>query len=161
VSKAINSCGTATAVAQQRPSLVSLRLVFSLCSPISYCHFRGVCILPGRQIPDGCKHSQFNQNYHQSLRTQVRRTESCGRRRRGDDDCRRDTPNSPGQAGARGCLSDAAACMRAGLLDLEVSKVCRRAGVRRRRRRGRWRAAAVEAADAAGVGAGAEAAAAA
>jgi hypothetical protein len=56
----------ATAVAQQRPNLVSLFRVVSLCSPISHCHFRGVCILPGRQIPDGCKHSQFNWNYVQS-----------------------------------------------------------------------------------------------
>ena len=40
--------------------------MFSHCSSISYCHIRGVCILPGGQIPDGCKHSQFNQNYDQS-----------------------------------------------------------------------------------------------
>ncbi len=64
----MNSCGTATAVAQQRPNLVSLSLVFSHCSSISYCHIRGVCILPGCQIPDGCKRSQFNQNYVQSAR---------------------------------------------------------------------------------------------
>ncbi len=56
----------ATAVAQQRPNLVSLLCVISL----SHCHFRGVCILPGRQIPDGCKHSQFDQNYNQSLVTE-------------------------------------------------------------------------------------------
>ena len=34
-------------------------------------HFRGVCILPGRQIPDGCKHSQFQWNYHHSGRHPV------------------------------------------------------------------------------------------
>ncbi len=46
---------------------MSLSLVFSHYSSISYCHIRGVCILPGCQIPDGYKHSQFNQNYIQSL----------------------------------------------------------------------------------------------
>ncbi len=45
---------------------MSLFRVISFCSPISHCHFRGVCILPGRQIPDGCKHSQFHWNYNQS-----------------------------------------------------------------------------------------------
>ena len=39
-----------------KTNLVSLFRVISL----SHCHFRGVCILPGGQIPDGCKHSQFN-----------------------------------------------------------------------------------------------------
>ena len=43
----MNTCGAASAVAQQRPNLVSVLRVVSLCSPISYCHFRGVCILPG------------------------------------------------------------------------------------------------------------------
>jgi hypothetical protein len=39
-----------------KTNLVSLFRVISL----SHCHFRGVCIRPGGQIPDGCKHSQFN-----------------------------------------------------------------------------------------------------
>jgi hypothetical protein len=47
-----------------RPNLESLQLGFNLCSPISYCHFRGrgVCILQGRKKLDGCKHSQLNYN---------------------------------------------------------------------------------------------------
>ena len=80
--KAINSCGTATAVAQQRPNLVSLFYVISHC----HCHIRGVCTLPGCQIPDGGKHSQFHRNYNQSGRagngrTQVRASRAVPRAR--------------------------------------------------------------------------------
>ncbi len=45
-----------------KTNLVSLFRVIRL----SHCHFRGVCILPGGQIPDGGKHSQFHRNYKQS-----------------------------------------------------------------------------------------------
>ena len=44
--EAINTWRPRSAVAQQRPNLVSLSLVFSHCSLISYYHFRGVCTLP-------------------------------------------------------------------------------------------------------------------
>ena len=50
------------AVASAKTNLVSLLRVISL----SHCHFRGVCTLPGRQIPDEGKHSQFHWNYNQS-----------------------------------------------------------------------------------------------
>ena len=50
------SLGAAVCGSSAKTNLVSLFRVISL----SHCHFRGVCILPGGQIPDGGKHSQFN-----------------------------------------------------------------------------------------------------
>ena len=47
--------------AKTKPCVLVLRVI-----SLSYCHIRGVCTLPGRQIPDGGKHSQFHRNYNQS-----------------------------------------------------------------------------------------------
>ncbi len=92
----IKRSAAAVAVAQQRPNLVSLSLVFSHCSSISYCHIRGVCILPRRQIPDGCKHSQF-------IRTTINQTTS----QRGRCSCRDSARRAQGGRRPRPALANA------------------------------------------------------
>ena len=70
--------------------------MFSHCSSISYCYIRGVCILPGRQIPDGCKHSQF------SLKFELRSVSGGGRRCRDHDGAGSLGGWDPASGGVRG-----------------------------------------------------------